>query len=195
MTKVAVRAFDPMLAAMGRAAAAAMLAAAVLLVRGVGAPSRRALPQLMAVVVGVLVGFPVLTAYALREVPASHGAVVTGLLPLGTAGAAVLRAGDRPSARYWACSIVGLGAVVAFAVGEGGGSLHLADGLLLAAVVAAAVGYTEGALLARTMPGWQVISWALILGAPITVGATASLLAAGSPTSATVGEWIAFGYT
>ena len=113
-----------------------------------------------------------------QEVDFNHGAVLTGLLPLVTAGVAVARAGERPSSRYWACSLVGLGAVVWFALGEGGGSLHLADLLLLGGVLAAAVGYNEGALLAREMPGWQVVSWALVLAAPLTVGATAWAIAA-----------------
>ena len=195
MTKIAVRGLDPMLAAAGRGAVAAVLAAIALRTWRCTLPTPRQLRRLAIVVVGVVVGFPLLTAYAMRLVPGSHGAVLTGLLPLVTAGVAVARAGERPSGRYWACSLVGLGAVVWFALGEGGGSLHLADLLLLGGVLAAAVGYNEGALLAREMPGWQVVSWALVLAAPLTVGATAWAVAAVGQLDATAGQWAAFGYT
>jgi len=184
-----------MLAAIGRAAVAAVLAA-VALTAGRGAlPTPRQLRGLTIVVVGVIVGFPLLTAYAVRLVPASHGAVVTGLLPLVTAGVAVVRTSERPSARYWACSLVGLGAVIGFALGEGGGSLHHADLLLLGAVLAAALGYNEGAILAREMPGWQVVSWGLVLAAPLTVCVTAWAVASAGRPDATAGQWAAFGYT
>ena len=42
----------------------------------------------------------------------------------------------------------GFAAVAAYVVHEGGGTLHAADVLLILAVLAAAVGYAEGALLA-----------------------------------------------
>jgi drug/metabolite transporter (DMT)-like permease len=120
--------------------------------------------------------------------------VVNGLLPLATAGLAVVRAGERPALRYWACSAVGFTAVLAYVVGEGGGHLHRADALLVLAVLAAAAGYTEGALLAREMGGWQVITWALVLASPATIAVT--LVACGrTGASATPGEWAAFAYT
>lgn len=195
MTKIAVRSLDPIFVAGGRAALAALLAAVALRAGRCALPTARQLRSLGLVVAGVVVGFPILTAYVIRVVPGSHGAVVTGLLPLVTAGVAVIRAGERPSGRYWACSVVGVGAVVWFALGQGGDSLHLADLLLLGAVLAAALGYAEGALLARAMPGWQVISWALVLAAPITVGVTAWVVAANGAVEATASQWAAFGYT
>jgi drug/metabolite transporter (DMT)-like permease len=87
-----------------------------------------------------------------------------------------------------------MAAVVWFALGEGGGSLHLADALLLGAVLCAAVGYTEGAILARELGGWQVISWALLLAAPVMVPLCMVLVARGGA-HATVGQWSAFAYT
>ncbi|MEP7045608.1 MAG: DMT family transporter [Ilumatobacteraceae bacterium] len=194
MTKIAVRGLDPTVAAVGRAAVAGVLAATALLIVRPPRPNRTQLRRLVLVVGGVIFGFPILIAYALRHTASLHGAVVNGLLPLATAGLAVVRAGERPSSTYWACSAVGFAAVVAYVVHEGGGTLHAADALLILAVLAAAVGYAEGALLARQLGGWQVICWALVLGAPLTWTVT---IVAASRTGlhATGTQWAAFGYT
>src|SRR6185503_4755351 len=167
LTKIAVRGLDPTVAAVGRAAAASVLALIALLIVRPPRPSRAQFGRLMLVVGGVIFGFPILIAYALRHTASLHGSVVNGLLPLATAGMAVLRAGERPSPAYWAWSAVGFAAVVAYVVHEGGGTLHAADALLILSVLAAAVGYAEGALLSRQLGGWQVICWALVLGAPV----------------------------
>ncbi len=105
----------------------------------------------------------------MRHVPASHGAIVIGLLPLATALAGAWLAHERPTPVFWLCSLTGSAVVVGFALWQGGGAPHPADFLLLAAVAAAAIGYAEGGRLARTLGGWQVISWALLLAAPVVV--------------------------
>ena len=38
---------------------------------------------------------------------------------------------------------------------------------MLAAIVVCGLGYAEGAKLSRTLGGWQVISWALVLSLPV----------------------------
>ena len=195
MTKVAVRGIDPLLAAAGRAAVAGVLAAVVLAAGRSSWPTRREVVPLIAVAGGVVFGFPVLTAYALRHVPSSHGAVVSGLLPLATAGCAVLRARERPTLAYWLCSLVGLGAVVAFVAGRDGWVVRPAHLLLLLAIAAAAVGYAEGAILARTRRAGEVICWALVLSLPATIGLSAWSAASHPVTDATVGQWLAFAYT
>jgi drug/metabolite transporter (DMT)-like permease len=121
------------------------------------------------VALGVVIGFPLLSAWALQKVPASHGAIVVGLLPLATAIAGVVRAGERPAPRFWLFSLGGTVLVVGYVLWAGGGRLQLADVLLLGAVVAA-LGYAEGGRLAREMGGWQVICWALLLAAPLVTG-------------------------
>jgi drug/metabolite transporter (DMT)-like permease len=194
MTKIAVRGLDPTVAAVGRAAVASVLALNALVIVKPPRPTRAQVGRLALVVGGVILGFPILIAYALRHTASLHGSVVNGLLPLATAGLAVLRAGERPSGAYWACSVVGFAAVVAYVVHEGGGTLHAADALLILSVLAAAVGYAEGALVSRQLGGWQVICWALVLGAPVTWTVT---IVAASRTGlhATGPQWAAFGYT
>ncbi|HEY7627618.1 MAG TPA: EamA family transporter, partial [Ilumatobacteraceae bacterium] len=102
LTKIAVRGLDPVVAAVGRAAVASVFAMIVIAVAKPKRPTRKQVVRLAAVVAGVIFGFPILIAYALRHTASLHGSVVNGLLPLATAGLAVLRAGERPSSAYWA---------------------------------------------------------------------------------------------
>ncbi len=166
-TRVAVAELDPTIVGLGRAIAAALLAGIVLAAGGQRFPGLAVLPRLGVVALGIIVGFPWLSAWAMQHVPAIHGAVVIGLLPLSTAVFAALWAGERPSALFWLATLTGSGAVVIYAAFSGGGTLHLADLALLGAVVSAGLGYAEGARLARTLGGLQVISWALVLAAPL----------------------------
>ncbi len=154
---------------LGRALVAAVLAILLLIVRREPLPARRHWPGLVVVAVGVVVGFPLCSSLALQSLPASHGAVITGLLPAATAVMAVLRAGERPSKLFWVSCIAGALAVVLFAVSEGAGRLQPADLLLLMAVLLGGLGYAEGGRLSREMGGWRVICWALVLMAPFLV--------------------------
>ena len=165
-TRVAVAHLDPVFVGLGRAVLAALLAALALAAARSPRPRGRQWRDLAVVALGVVVGFPLLSAYAMRHVDASHGAVVIGLLPLATAAAGAWIAHERPTARFWRWSALGSAVVVAFALHRGGGAPHVADLLLVGAVGAAAIGYAQGAALARTLGGWQVISWALVLSAP-----------------------------
>ena len=166
-TRAAVVGLDPVFVGLGRAVVAAILAAIVLVATRSPFPGWALLPRLAIVAGGVIVGFPLFSAWAMRYVPAAHGAVVIGLLPLATALAAAWLAHERPTRRFWASAVFGSAVVVGFALWQGGGMPHPADLLLALAVVAAALGYAEGGRLARTMGGWQVISWALVLSAPL----------------------------
>lgn len=194
MTKIALRSFTPIFAATGRAAAASALAVTVLVCTRSRRPTRTEWQGLIFVAAGIVIGFPMLTAFALRHTESSHGSVVNGLLPLATAGMAYLRVGERPSLKYWACSALGFGAVVAYVVHTSGASVHQADVLLVLAVFGAAVGYTEGAILTRELGGWQVICWALLLAAPLT-WTLAIIDATQHPLRASTGQWLAFTYT
>jgi len=192
-TRAAVAALDPVFVALGRAIGAAVLAAIALLVTRAPFPSRAQLWRLAWVAGGVVVGFPLFSAWAMQRVPAAHGAVVVGLLPLATAMAAAWFAHERPSRLFWVSAIFGSAVVVGFALWQGGGAPQPADGLLVLAVIAAAIGYAVGGSLARTLGGWQVICWALVLSAPVV--AIPTLMAVdGRLASAPASAWIGFAY-
>jgi drug/metabolite transporter (DMT)-like permease len=166
-TRLAVLELDGTVVGLGRAVIAAGIAALVLIAARQPLPPRALWGRLAVVAAGVVVGFPLFSAWALQYVPAAHGAVIVGLTPAATAVMAVLRAGERPSAGFWIASLLGLVAVLIFAAVQGAGAPVPADGLILIAVLLGALGYAEGGQLARTLGGWQVISWALVLSAPV----------------------------
>ncbi|MFD3542405.1 DMT family transporter [Streptomyces sp. NPDC058662] len=152
-----------------RSVLAAVIAGGFLLARRIPLPAREHWAGLAVVAAGVVVGFPLLTTLALRTSTTSHAAVVVGLLPLTTAVTAALRTGVRPSVRFWAAAVAGALVVLGFTLGGSGGSLTAGDGYLFAALLVCAAGYTEGGRLARFMPGWQVIGWALVLCLPLAL--------------------------
>lgn len=168
-TRAAVPELGALLVGAGRSVLAGVLALLVLGARREALPARSDLLPLTFTALGVVFGFPVCSAIALRSVPAVHALVVIGLVPMATALFAVLRNGERPPATFWLAS--SLGALAVFGFGVQQASLHIAaaDGWLLAAVLAAAFGYGEGARLTRRLGGWRVISWALVLSLPITL--------------------------
>lgn len=166
-TRMAVAGLDPAFVALGRALVAAALGAIWLRWNRAPLPPRSALLPLALVSLGCVIGFPWLTSIALRTLPASHGAVLVGILPLATAVFSALRGNEKPSAGFWAMALLGTALVIGFALRQSGGSFHLADLLMFAAVVLGALGYAEGGRLARTMGGQQVICWALVLSAPL----------------------------
>jgi drug/metabolite transporter (DMT)-like permease len=194
-TKVAVAGLSPLFIGSGRALVAAILAAFALALTRQRLPRGVHWARLAVVAGGVVVGFPLLTSFALTTTPASHTAVVIALLPAATATAAVLRGRERPPLAFWLITAVGALAAIAFASMQSGGfgQLHGADLLLLGAVVAAAIGYSEGGLLARELGAWQTVSWALVLASPLMVFLTA-VSAAQQPPSATPLQWASFAY-
>ncbi|NEB02355.1 DMT family transporter [Streptomyces sp. SID13726] len=159
-----------------RSVLAAIVAGGCLLALRVAPPGRRDRAGLAVVAAGVVVGFPMLTTLALQTSTTAHAAVVVGLLPLTTALLSALRMGTRPSRTFWTAALAGAAAVVAFTVQQSGGALTTADLYLFAALLVCAAGYTEGGRLARVMPGWQVIAWALVLCLPLSVPAAAIAL-------------------
>jgi drug/metabolite transporter (DMT)-like permease len=166
-TRIAVQGLDPVFLTVARATIAGTLGLALLLLFREARPARRDVIPLVVVALGVVVGFPLLTALALRHVSSAHAIVFVGLLPLATAIFGVLRGGERPQAAFWLFSALGSGAVVAFAMRHGIDASPIGDALMLAAIVACGLGYAEGARLSRHLGGWQVISWALVLSLPL----------------------------
>lgn len=164
--------------ALGRAVVAALLSALFLLATRAPLPRREDWLPLAITSAGVVFGFPLLTSVAMRHVEAVHASVIVGVLPLATAIVGAWLHRQRPSAGFWACAALGSVLVVGFAVlrsGRGGMTIQPADGLLLAAMVCAAVGYGWGARLSQRMQAEHVICWALVMALPLT--APAALLA------------------
>lgn len=166
-TRVAVSDFSPLFLTSARAVIAGLLGAALLFALRQPKPSRDALFSLTIVALGVVVGFPMLTAVALQYITSAHSIVFIGLLPLATAIFGVLRGGERPKPLFWLFSGIGSATVVGFALNSGAEVSLVGDLLMVAAVVVCGLGYAEGAKLSRTLGGWQVISWALILSLPL----------------------------
>jgi len=102
-------------------------------------------------------------------VPASHGSVVIGLLPLLTAIFAVIISDERPVIGFWVAAIVGAAIVVFYSLLHGGMELHIGDIYLVAASFLDAFGYALGGKIAKEMVGWQVICWVNVLGLPVTL--------------------------
>jgi drug/metabolite transporter (DMT)-like permease len=171
-TRVAVQVFDPILLTGARAAIAGILGLGLLLAFKQRRPSRQDLISLLIVALGVVVGFPLLTAFALQHVTSAHSIVFIGLLPLSTAIFGVLRGGERPKLAFWLFSVLGSVLVAGFAISQGLTASPLGDALMLAAIIACGLGYAEGAKVSRTLGGWQVISWALVLSLPVMTALT-----------------------
>ncbi|WP_329363030.1 DMT family transporter [Streptomyces sp. NBC_00669] len=160
-----------------RAVLAALIAGGCLLARRVPLPRRAHWAGLATVAGGLIVGYPLLTTLALQTTTSTHAAVIAGLLPLTTAVYGTARTGVRPPPVFWAAALTGAAVVVGFAFQQGGGTFSAADLYLFASLLVAAAAYTEGGLLARAMPGWQVIAWALVICLPLTAaGSVAALL-------------------
>ena len=192
-TRVAVAGFPPLFLTSARAVIAALLAAALLSILRQTRPARSDLRPLAVVALGVVVGFPLLTALALQQITSAQSIVFIGLLPLATALFGVLRSRERPKPAFWLFSTLGGFAVAGFSLAQGGGA-SLAGGLLMvAAILLCGLGYAEGAVLSRRLGGWQVISWALVLALPAM--AVAALLTMPEDWSGVAAPaWIGLGY-
>ncbi|MGD1921209.1 MAG: DMT family transporter [Pleurocapsa sp.] len=166
-TRLAVSELDPVFVGLGRAIIAASLSLILLILTRQNIPPKRFLPSFVIVAAGVIIGFPLLSAIAMKNAPASHGAIIVGLLPLATAGCGVWRGKERVSNSFWIFALIGSGLVICFALIESKGSFNFTELALIGAVLAASIGYTEGAFLAFTLGAWQVICWSLLLATPI----------------------------
>ncbi|MDQ0724508.1 drug/metabolite transporter (DMT)-like permease [Paenibacillus sp. W4I10] len=166
-TRLAVMDFDPLFLTVSRAAIAGILAAICLLLFKQKVPARGDILPLILVALCVVVGFPLLTGLALQYVTSAHAIIYVGLLPLSTAIFGVLRGGEHPRPIFWVLSALGSCLVIGFALLGGEASSPVGDGLMLASIIVCGYGYAEGARLSRSLGGWQVISWALIISLPV----------------------------
>jgi drug/metabolite transporter (DMT)-like permease len=171
MVKLALPAFSPWTLTFGRATLAGLLAVGFILVSRVKFPERKHILPLFVTASGIVIGWPILTTLALQETTSAHAAVITAGLPLATAILAVFRLHEHVPKTFWLAALVGTLTLVVYALvrgGQEGGSLT-SNLYLVGAVLAAAMGYAEGAILSRYMPGWQVVSWCVVLSLPVTM--------------------------
>ncbi|AYD00197.1 DMT family transporter [Neorhizobium sp. NCHU2750] len=186
-TRLAVIGFDPLFLTVARGAIAGLLSLLLLVAFRQKRPQRSELMSLVIIALGCVVGFPLLTALALQHISSAHSVVFIGLLPLATAIFAVIRGGERPKPAFWLFAILGSLLVTGFALAQGGAStamgassfgLSFGDWLMLAAIVVCGLGYAEGAALSKSLGGWQVICWALVVSLPVMLVGTLALLPA-----------------
>ena len=192
-TRIAVSAIDPLALTAMRTAIAGLCSLALLIALRRPLPPRHLWPQLAIAMLCVSILFPFLMALAVRTVDASHGGVVLGVLPIATALVAVLITHERPRPLFWIASVAGAALVIAFALRQGGGTLSAGDLLLFAAVAVSAVGYAFSGRLTAEMPGWEVISWILVMALPISLPAAALTLPP-DITHITLKPWLAVLY-
>lgn len=168
-TKLAVMEMSPIFVTIVRAAIAGILAFMVLWIGKEKRPVKQQLIPLLLVSLGCVVGFPLLSALALQYLTSAHSIVFLGMLPLATAIFGVFRGGEKPHPVFWLFSIVGSLLVIGYAVSQGISASPIGDMLMLLAVILCGMGYAEGAKLSKTLGGWQVISWALVLALPVMI--------------------------
>ena len=192
-TRVAVATFDPIFFTLARAALAGLIAALLLLLMRQPRPARGDYSALLVVALGVVVGFPLLLALALRHVSSAHATVFVGLLPMMTVIFSVLRGGENPRRIFWIFSISGSLFVAGFALGQGIQISLFDDLIMLVAVIVCGMGYAEGARLARRLGGWQVICWALVIALPLMLPLSLWTLP-DNLQQATWPAWLSLGY-
>lgn len=171
-TRLALEGFGPFFITAGRSALAGLCALTLLMVLRRRPPPRRYWGPLVIGTFGVVVGFPFFMAMAMQTLPAAHGGVVLGILPIATAVVAVLITDERPGIAYWVAALTGAALVVWFALRHGGGELASGDLFLLLAVIFGAIGYGYSGRLTAIMPGWEIISWSLVISLPLTLAAS-----------------------
>lgn len=199
-TRLAVAELDASFVALGRAVLAALLAFGLLIARGALKPTRRPRGlqwrRLIGTALGVVIGFPLASSWAMQDVPAAHAGIVIGLLPLGTAAFGAVLARERPALSFWLYAVLGSALVVAFALWQGDGALRVADWQLFVAVLFGAFGYAEGGKLSRELGGPETISWALVVSLPLLLPVVAWLTwkHADSIANASVAAWGGMAY-
>lgn len=166
-TKLAVTEMNPIFVTIARAGIAGVLALFVLLIYKEKRPAKDQIFSLVLVSIGCVIGFPLLSSLALQYLTSAHSIVFLGMLPLMTAIFGVFRGGERPHPVFWFFSIIGSLLVIGFAVSQGISASPVGDILMLLGVILCGLGYAEGAKLSKTLGGWQVISWALVLALPL----------------------------
>lgn len=192
-TKLAVLDLDPVFLTFARAGIAGLLALCILVIFKEKRPTKTQISSLVIISIGVVIGFPLLSALALQHVTSAHSIVFLGMLPLTTAIFSVIRGEKRPPRAFWFFSILGSLLVIGFAVAQGLSASPVGDILMLLAVILCGLGYAEGAKLSKILGGWQVICWALVLSLPLTAPLMLFFLPS-SFTNISTGAWAGLAY-
>src|SRR5438270_9176825 len=139
-TRLALTALDPLFLTVARGTLAGYAGLVVLVLVRRPLPPRRLWLEMCAAAFCTALAYPLLAALAMMTVPAAHGGVVLGILPLATAAAAALFAHERPSRAFWIVGAVGAAIVLTFVFRRAGGAaLAAGDLFLLGTVVAGAI--------------------------------------------------------
>lgn len=176
VTRIVVPYLDPLFIGLGRAVVAAIVAAVILFIYRSPLPTLRQSIRLLVVSLGVIIGYPILSAWAMQYVHASHGGVVLGVLPLATAVFGAGISNERPSKGFWVIGLIGTSLVLAYSYVQAEGAFQAADLAMLGAVLFAAVGFAHGGLLSKEIGGWQTICWSLVLSLPFILIPTIFLI-------------------
>jgi drug/metabolite transporter (DMT)-like permease len=179
-TKMALKSFDPLFTAFARPVIAACLAIPLMLALKVPALPRQLWRPMAFTALGAVFGWPILIAIALHRTTSAHVSVIAAVMPLVTAIIAVIKNRKHPGASFWVASTLGTALLVFFSISRGGTSSAdlLTDLIIMGAVIASSYCYVEGAGLTNYLPGWQVISWVVVISLPIAIpGAIAVYLA------------------
>jgi drug/metabolite transporter (DMT)-like permease len=169
MTKIVTPYLDPIFIGLGRSILASIVAIILLLKFTNSIPTKKQFIQLFIIALGVVIGFPIFTSIAMEYVPASHGAIVVGILPLATAVSGAIVSKEKPSLSFWVVSLIGTILVISYTLLQSGGSLHKADLALFIAIISVSIGYAIGGKLSKELGGWQVICWALVISFPFII--------------------------
>jgi drug/metabolite transporter (DMT)-like permease len=193
-TKIAVGGFNPYFLNMARAVIAGLAGIIILVAARVPMIKLHEVRGFLWPMAMNIFGWPIFITLALERTTSAHAAVIAAFMPLMTAFLAVISTHERVSRSFWLAASTGTAVLVIFSLSRGGaeGGDLLADFFVICAVVSSSWGYVKGANLSRERPGWQVISWVVVLALPITAPLTAALWFVGpNPLEATPVEWLA----
>ncbi|HDW3056925.1 TPA: DMT family transporter [Bacillus cereus] len=168
-TRTAVPYFGEAIVGLGRVVIAAIIVGIIFIKNQEKIPNKDQMKSLWIVAIGAVLAFPLLSTYAMKSLPVSHGTIEVALLPLATAGFATWRGGEQLSKRYWIASIISTITVLLYAVYLGLGQLQMGDIALIAAVLILGLSYAEGGKLSKDLGSWKVIAWANLIGAPFFI--------------------------
>ena len=168
-TKMAVMHFAPLFATACRAAIAGVLAIGCLWFTKQPWPKGNQIVSIFIVALGGVIGFPLLSAMALQHISSAYSLVFLGMLPMCTAIFAVIIAKEKPGKLFWLFSCLGAALVMLYAGRQAIQGSFIGEVLMLLAIVLCAWSYAQGAILSKTLGGWQVISWALVVSLPISL--------------------------